>query len=287
MLVTPRPGADRAALLHQLVQVETDLKNVRGRGTTADNLFNAYLQWVAGAIRVLRHQMREPELETLVLTRRYWTLQAMAGVPIGMARDLVEVEIDDRLTVLEQTIRTTRAEFERWNRVGPIVVADTSFYHQHPQKLDAVDLSKVLKSRHEPISLVVPMVVIDELEKQKRSNDTRVRGRAQLTLAVIERVARDGGAGQLRDADFSPMDQGGIPTGEIWLDVLFDLPSHVRLSINDDEIVDRALTVQILSGKDVTFLTYDTNQALRARHAGLTHVKHLRHEPDADRTSKQ
>ncbi len=52
MLVTPRPGADRAALLHQLVQVETDLNNVRGRGTTADDLFNAYLRWVAGAIRV-------------------------------------------------------------------------------------------------------------------------------------------------------------------------------------------------------------------------------------------
>jgi len=57
--------------------------------------------------------------------------------------------------------------------------------------------------------------------------------------------------------------------------VLFDLPGHVRLAINDDEIVDRALSVQILSGKDVTFLTYDTNQALRARHAGLTNVMHL------------
>lgn len=57
--------------------------------------------------------------------------------------------------------------------------------------------------------------------------------------------------------------------------MLFDLPGHVRLAINDDEIVDRALSVQILSGKDVTFLTYDTNQALRARHAGLTNVMHL------------
>ncbi len=93
-----------------------------------------------------------------------------------MVRDLVEVEIDDRLTVLEETIRTTRAEFERWNRVGPIVVADTSFYHQHPQKLDEVDLSRLLEGRHEAICLVVPMVVIDELEKQKRSSDKRVRG---------------------------------------------------------------------------------------------------------------
>lgn len=166
MLVTPRLGADRAALLQQLVQVETDLKNVRGRGLTPDGLFYAYLQWVAGAVRMLRYQVREAELESLVLTRRYWTLQAMAGVPIGMARDLVEVEMEDRLTVLEETIRTTRAEFERWNRVGLIVVADTSFYHQHPLRLDVVDLSKVLDSRDEPISLVVPMVVMTSLRSR-------------------------------------------------------------------------------------------------------------------------
>ncbi len=132
MLVTPRLGADRAALLQQLVQVESDLKNVRGRGLPPDGLFSAYLQWVAGAVRMLRYQMREAELETLVLTRRYWTLQAMAGVPIGVAGDLVEVEIEDRLTVLEETIRTTRAEFQRWNRVGLVVVADTSFTTSTP-----------------------------------------------------------------------------------------------------------------------------------------------------------
>jgi rRNA-processing protein FCF1 len=85
--------------------------------------------------------------------------------------------------------------------MGRILVADASFYHQHPQKLDEVDLSKVLESRHAPIGLVVPMVVIDELEKQKRSSDKNLRGRAQVTLAIVERVARHGGAGRLREAD--------------------------------------------------------------------------------------
>ncbi len=134
----------------------------------------------------------------------------------------------------------------------------------------------MLESRHAPIGLVVPMVVIDELEKQKRSSNKNLRRHAQVTLAIVERVARHGGAGRLREADFSPIDEGGITSGEIWLDVLFDLPGHVRLAINDDEIVDRALSVQILSGKDVTFLTDDTNQALRARHADLTNAMHLR-----------
>lgn len=278
MLVTPRTGGDRASLLNQLRQVETDLKNVRGAGGTAGDLFNAYLLWVANAVRVLRFQVRENEMEALVLTKRYWTLQAMSSGPAGMVRELVEVEIDDRLTFFEATIQTTQAEFERWDRAELLVVADTSFYHHHPQKLDEVDLSKVLESRHQSIGLVIPMVVVDELESQKRSSNKVVRSRSQVTLAVIERVARYDGAGRLRDSDFSPIDRGELPSGEIWLEVLFDQPGHVRLSINDDEIVDRALAVQILSGKDLTFLTYDTNQALRARHAGLSHVRHLRHE---------
>jgi hypothetical protein len=116
MLITPRLGADRATVLQQLVQVKTELSNVRSSGTTAEDLFNAYLQWVANAVRLLRYQTREADIESLVLTRRYWTLQAMAGGPVGMVRDLVQVEIDDRLTVFEDSTRTTRAEFRA---VGP------------------------------------------------------------------------------------------------------------------------------------------------------------------------
>jgi hypothetical protein len=42
-----------------------------------------------------------------------------------------------------------------------------------------------------------------------------------------------------------------------------------RLPDNDAEIVDRALAVQILSGRGVTMVTYDKSMALRARHQGL------------------
>ncbi|NHA01929.1 hypothetical protein G5V59_26110 [Nocardioides sp. W3-2-3] len=122
------------------------------------------------------------------------------------------------------------------------------------------------------------MVIIDELEKQKNASQKDLRWRSAVTLAVIERVAGQTGTGRLREADFSAIDRGEIPSGEHWIDVLFDLPGHVRLSINDDEIVDRALAVQLLSAKPVTFLTYDTNQALRARYAGLDRVLKLRRD---------
>jgi hypothetical protein len=51
--------------------------------------------------------------------------------------------------------------------------------------------------------------------------------------------------------------------------MLFDPPGHVRLPIADDEIVDRALAVRALAGREVTLLTFDTGMSMRARQAGL------------------
>ncbi len=47
----------------------------------------------------------------------------------------------------------------------------------------------------------------------------------------------------------------------------------MRLPINDDEIVDRALAIKPLAGRQVRVLTYDTGQSTRARLAGLQDIK--------------
>ena len=53
------------------------------------------------------------------------------------------------------------------------------------------------------------------------------------------------------------------------MELVFDSPGHVRLPINDDEIIDRVLAIQPPAGRPVTLLTYDTGQSMRARTAGL------------------
>jgi hypothetical protein len=57
------------------------------------------------------------------------------------------------------------------------------------------------------------------------------------------------------------------------IEMIFDPPGHVRLPINDDEIIDRALAIEPLADRKVTLLTYDTGQSTRARNAGLQMVK--------------
>lgn len=65
------------------------------------------------------------------------------------------------------------------------------------------------------------------------------------------------------------MGTGGIPRGQVTIELDFDPPGHVRLPITDDEIIDRILAVQPLAGREITLLTYDTGQSTRARNAGL------------------
>jgi predicted ribonuclease YlaK len=122
--------------------------------------------------------------------------------------------------------------------------------------------------------VLVPIIVVDELDGLKQSSKNDVRARARQTLAILARLLSHGiGRGQLREADFTPLNNGGIPRGEVTVEILFDPPSHHRLPINDDEIIDRALAVQGLAGRPVTMITYDTGQTMRARAAGLDVLK--------------
>jgi predicted ribonuclease YlaK len=155
-------------------------------------------------------------------------------------------------------------------RPGVFAVADTSVYIEHEDKLEYLDFRPLLKTWQDPVHLLVPIVVVDELDGLKKSRDKLVRWRASYTLAVLDRVfASSTGPAQLMPEDFSVLSSGGLPRGEVTIELIFDSPGHVRPPINDDEIVDRALAIQPLAGRDVTLLTYDTGQSTRARAAGL------------------
>ncbi|WP_148710007.1 hypothetical protein [Micromonospora sp. M71_S20] len=70
------------------------------------------------------------------------------------------------------------------------------------------------------------------------------------------------------------------------VELMFDPPGHVRTDIPDDEIVDRTAVIQVLAGSAIAgqkvFLTFDTRQDFRARHAGLKTVKLRDPEPDSN-----
>ncbi|MDQ3578647.1 MAG: PIN domain-containing protein [Actinomycetota bacterium] len=249
MLVTCMPGVDRRLLKDNLRDVHAKVENLRGGagGGTAYSRLLQYHQWVNETVRVLSTQVSSADLDRLVLTRRYDALLSGIGSFAGtqsepVVNGLLTLELDQRASALADAREALEQQIQRWSMLGAFVVADTNVYIEHPQKLDDLDFAPLVPVREEPIHVLVPIAVVDELDHLKRSKVPKARWRAGYTLAVLDRLFREStGPAQLREADFSALNSGGIPRGAVTLELLFDPPGHERLPINDDEIIDRAL----------------------------------------------
>ncbi|PWR13394.1 hypothetical protein DKT69_20965 [Micromonospora sicca] len=281
MLVNPLPGTERTVLDSALGDLLNKLHNIigGGGGTAAVERAFTYIEWVHEVRRRLHNLIRPTELEQLIGLRAYETILA-ATVPFGkpggerVLNGLISTELTERVAVLEQAIRGLKERVDQLHRAGVLVVLDTNVYLHYPQELHEIDLRQDLGLREEPIHILVPMAVVDELDGKKQHQNKDVRRRARMVTSRIDQVIRDGG--QLRDQDYSPIKSGGIPRGRITLDIILDPPGHTRLPITDDEIVDRTATTQALAGRRVRLLTYDTGMTLRGRNAGLD-VHKLQH----------
>jgi hypothetical protein len=292
MLVTPLPGTGRDNLLKTLREVHTAAYNLRaGPGPAYDRL-TSYIEWATLTAQQLGNQITAADLDRLVLTRGYERLLSgfgsMTGLDAGTQRvlnGLVSLELTQRVDALDDAIKDLDAQIKRWSRPGAFVVADTSVYIEHEDKLEDLDFAPLLKIGEDPVHVLVPIVVVDELDGLKQSKTSYVRWRAGYTLAVLDQVfASSTGPARLRAEDFSALG-GRHPRGEVTIELVFDPPGHARLPINDDEIIDRTLVIQPLAGREVMLLTCDTGQSTRARSAGLRVLKLTR--PIGDEPTRQ
>ena len=265
------PGARRDDLRHVLWEEEANIGSVQGGGHKPLARYLKYMEWANLASRRLRPLIAQEAIDRLVLTKMYWTLQTMAPTPeLKVVTDLVDTEITNRVFALREEKEVIDRMAKRWGSVGAIALPDSSFYLHHPSKMEEWDLAPTLGMREEPLVVLIPMVVIDELDRLKESKINDVRWRAGYALAVIDRVVGEKvEVGVLKSENLVPEDGKSKPRGVVELEILFDPPGHFRLPIEDDEIVDRGLAIQGLAERPVTLLTYDTGQSTRARRAGL------------------
>ncbi|MFJ3648342.1 PIN domain-containing protein [Streptomyces murinus] len=297
MLVSPLPGVDRKHLHQTLDAVRERVSNLftSGPHDYYERLL-AYLDWAVDAVGRLDTLVSSADLDRLVLTKRHDQLLAglndfTIGTTQRLVNQLVSTELRQRTEIFGAAVASLAQELQRWQLRGLPVVADSSFYVHHREKLEDTDFAELLGVTEHPVHLLVPMVVVDELDQLKESKAPQARWRARYTLAVLDRLFQESTEhALLRKADAEVQRITGVRRGEVTVQLLLDPPGHMRLPINDDEIVDRALAVQPLSGREVTVLTYDTGQAIRARVAGLRDYKlsmPVVDEPEEQATTKK
>lgn len=281
MLVTPLPGTSRENLKKTLQEMHSAVQNAwSGHYNDAQDKLAAYLEWTTTAVQHLAGQITATDLDRLVLTPAYGRLLAALGTVTG--RDiatqralnaLVSLELEQRVKAIETARRALDEQICRWPLYGAFVVADASVYIEHEDKLENLDLSLFLPigTRFQPVRLLVPMVTVDELDGLKnRASKAHARWRAGHTLAVFDRLFANGtGPAVLRPDEPSLPGSDKPPRFEFSAEIVPDPAGHVRLPINDDELIDRTLAIQDLAGRAVILVTFDTGQSTRARAAGL------------------
>lgn len=273
MLITPIPGANHKAVHSALTDLRLAITNLQGGGQrSVPERASAYLEWVHEARRRLRNQIRPTDLERLVPSQSYDVLLSALGTitanNVRVVSGLVNQQLMERADDFDVAIADLEEHTRRFGGDDLLVVLDTNVFMHHPQKLEDLDVHAAIHRAFEPLRIVVPMVVVDELDGLKHTGNGKSRWRAAYSVAYIDRIVRTGGL--IRPADLSSEE---TPRGTVTLDVLLDPRGHVRQSIPDDEIADRAAALQALAGRPVHLVTYDTGMTMRARNAGLKAIK--------------
>jgi hypothetical protein len=150
MLVTARPGIGLDNLTSNLKSLRDEAFNLGDSAPSAQVYLLDYLDWANRAARMLGYQIRDSDLASLVLNRRYELILSSFGTTISplvkaqrVVRDLVRLELDQRIKDFDAVIETLRSYQQRWNDVGDLVVLDTCFYVEHPTELKDTDLTPV------------------------------------------------------------------------------------------------------------------------------------------------
>ena len=150
---------------------------------------------------------------------------------------------------------------------GQIVVPDTSALVEGPifDTFDWHSLGGLDPS--EPVRVVVPILVVEELDRLKTSpKSKRVR-------SVLRKLWDLHGAAPTEPAQL-PYAKPGPVTMEVWLDE----PWHARLPVEDAEIIAQASAIGALTGRPVVLASGDTSQLYRASAAGLRSALMLKPE---------
>lgn len=266
------PGITLAYADDVLRRAETTWGNARG----AQDYYRAYTDAVHDTYPTLRQAFAAPDLGASLHSTAYWNLLPIGGarpdsgvmtdpdVAAGRMRALraqnqaLATEIENQVKALEQA-RAELAELKKLAaRPGLPVVYDTNMLNHWRQPGDVL-WRDVFKAQGEDVPLtrlVIPLRVIDELDRQKYGQGDLAK-KAATAIRFLERVLADSQPGQ-------PVQLRQDATLEAWVDT-------------DDRGRDADLSIlrcaadldNLHHGTGARVLTDDVGMRLRARQMGL------------------
>jgi len=210
-----------------------------------------YERWVDTTARELRDLFISSNLEAQIRGDRYWTVVTTDPSAPHLA-SMIRAELNDLTNVFFDAANELRALKERYkNADGRCLVLDTNDF-LHYQLMDQLPW---IKTYGKSARVIVPHVVLDEIDSKSYQLSSSVHNRARGIYRMLERLLDNMDAeGFVRLGDGTPCM------------FLLDDPEHKRSSSNDQEIVSRAgYLQQYLSPGAVSVVTRDLGMRGRAR----------------------
>ncbi len=171
---------------------------------------------------------------------------------------LIDNEVRRQVHALESLREKARGALALRARPGSPVILDTNVL-MHYHRPDEVSWREV--TGEQPVRIILPMLVIDELDNKKYTGSDTMARRAAQAIRVLRRHSNG----------LQP--DGAIVFGDgTTLEFLADDPGHSRTPNPDEELLNRAAFAQQAIGKPVTIVTGDLGMQLRASVRGLRHA---------------
>lgn len=253
-----RPGVTASHAIKTLQELAQDAENRRAwTGTGEEGLRHGrdqYLSWAEGAERQLRNLLTEPNLIETLHSPRYWRIHQLDRYA-ARPHPLIAAEIETQAALL-RTVAAALESFARLaGRTGPVLVLDTNVFLQC-SLFTAVDWRREFELAE--VRLVVPLVVLDELDDKTFSANRRLSRRADKVMRAFDEFMDDvlnDGAAAVRP--------------NVTLEVLRDEDDHRRRASGDTEVLDRAEFLQQVIERQVTVVTADRGMRVRGKARGL------------------
>jgi rRNA-processing protein FCF1 len=228
----------------------------------------AYLNWVNTTQQHLRTIFSDTELEDSLVGRGYWHICGMT-IPSSRREALLQRLIREELVFqvgypgihgdpggrLGEVATRLRALTRLAARPGRICIPDTNallHYTRFDQLLWAERMQVGL------VRLVIPLVVVEELDGKKYARRGEFQQRAREMLTLIDRYATT-----------SPPDGYSEVRKNVTVEMLPDEPGHLRMSSSDQEILERCEFLHQVTGNQATLITGDTGMRINARVRGI------------------
>ncbi len=209
-----------------------------------------YEDCTARVIIKLRENFVDLTLANRVRGEKYWLIVASDATSPRTA-SLMHTELGElslEFMYAANELRKLQARFA--GRVGRCLVVDTNNL-LHYQRFDNIPWSTLFR---QGAWVVLPHVVLDEIDRKSYEEGSKVRDRARGVYRML-----DGLITRIDDQGYATLNDGSACL------ILLDEPGHRRLPNNDDEIVARAgFLQQALAPGQVTMVTRDIGMRARA-----------------------